>query len=171
MRINLDTVKHTDYSGIFLVILGLILFAATLTFFIHTGNRISNINNQLNRNHAQVSLKQSNHQSTKVDPEKLAIISKIEQQIHYPWEPFFSALEATHTRHISLLSVQPNMDKKEALILAEAENIHEMLEFVRTLNATQGFDHVELLNQEAIVEPQQTNQKDRVSFTIKIKLS
>ncbi|NOU26021.1 MAG: hypothetical protein HOO90_10870 [Methylotenera sp.] len=171
MGINLGTVKHTDYPGIVVIILGLTLFAAALTLFIVKENRISNITNQMNRNQAQISLKKANQQTTKVDPEKLEIINKIERQIHYPWESLFTSLEATHTRHISLLSIQPNMDKNEVLISAEAENIHEMLAFVRTLNATQGFDHVELLYQEAIAEAQQTNQQERVSFTVMIKLS
>ena len=170
-RIDLDSVKHADYFGISMVALGLITLGFSIVQSLQTAKYLAKANAEVSRNQALVNLNESNIKDIKVDPAQLEIIGKIEKQIKYPWEMFFSSLEATHTSHISLLSIQPNIDKKEALITAEAENVHEMLEFIRVLNVNKSFSHVELLSQEAIVEPQQTNQQDRISFLVMVNLT
>lgn len=169
-RIDLDTVKHADYFGVFMVTIGLLALGVAVVQNLQRAKNIAKVNAEVKHIQAQVNLNHSKNKVVKANPEQLEVIAKIEKQINYPWETFFSTLESTHTNHISLLSIQPNVDKKEALITAEAENIHEMLDFIRVLNGNKSFDHVELLSQEAIIEPQQTNQQDRVSFLVLVKL-
>jgi hypothetical protein len=162
--IRFDT-KRADYLGFFLLIIGLIV----LGFAIYNSMQISRLLAKTNAGIVNIQNQTMSKQADRDgndDTEKIEITEKIKKQINYPWEMFFSTLEATHTSNIILMAIQPNIDKKEALISAETANTHLMLDYIRELGKQKSIDHVELLSQEAIAD----NQQERLSFLIMVKL-
>ena len=161
--IRFDT-KRVDYLGFLLLIIGLML----LGFAIYSTLQVSSLLAKSNARIADV----QNHTITKRvgsvgndDQEKIEITNKIKKQIGYPWELLFSTLEATYTSNITLMAIQPSIDKKEVLISAETANAHLMLDYIRELAKQKSINRVELLSQGP-----SDDKSERLNFLILIKL-
>lgn len=164
-RIYFDSVKTMDYLGYFLLAAGLIVLGLSINNSWQTANQLAKTSTAIDEIQKLDGLKQTG-EVVESDPDKLAITERIRRQNNYPWELLFSTLEMTHTSNVSLMAIQPSIDKREVLISAETANTHLMLNYIRELEKKKNIDHVELLSQEIIAD----NQQERLSFLIMIKL-
>jgi hypothetical protein len=164
-HIHFDSARRFDSFGFFLLVIGLLVLGISISNNLQHIGLLAKANAEINN----IQDRTVNKKVNKVvidDPQKIELIDKIKKQISYPWELFFSTLETIHTSEISLMSIQPNIDKKEVLISAEATNTHQMLEYIRVLETQKSIDHVELLSQEAVAD----NQQERLNFVMMVKL-
>lgn len=79
--------------------------------------------------------------------------NRVAAQLNLPWELLFSVLEANE-HDVALLSVEPEVRKREVVIAGEARNFEEMLAYVRYLQAQPVFSGIAL-------QTHQINQQDR----------
>ena len=161
--IRFDT-KRMDYLGFVLLIIGLMLLGFAIDSNIQASSLLAKLNARIANTQNQTMTKKVRSDGSD-DQEKIEITNKIKKQIGYPWELLFSTLEATHTSNITLMAIQPSIDKKEVLISAETENVHLMLDYIRDLAKQKSIDRVELLSQGPSDDKQ-----DRLNFLIMIKL-
>lgn len=163
-KIRFDTKSNVFWSYLLLLLGVAILAIVSYRFFLDLRQSLS-IDRNIEAIQNQLALKKPT-KDTSDNPEQLDIITKIKNQHHYPWAELFATLESVHSSHISLMAIQPNIEKREILISAEAPDIHQMLSYTRALGLQQIVEHVELQNQETIVE----NQHEKISFLVMVQL-
>jgi Tfp pilus assembly protein PilN len=69
----------------------------------------------------------------------------VSQQLNLPWSRFFLSLGQTSAKsRVALLSVEPDAQKGQLIVLAEARDFAAMLQFVAALQTSDGFSGVTL---------------------------
>ncbi|NOU25008.1 MAG: hypothetical protein HOO90_05680 [Methylotenera sp.] len=164
-KIHFDSVRSADYLGILSLFFGLAVFGFAGYQNLQTAKTLTKIKSEISNIQLEV-IPKPIKKTTNEDIQSAGILEKIQKQLDYPWEKLFSTLELVHTNNISLMTIQPNMEKKEVLISAEAANTHEMLEYIHALGAQQNIEHVELLSQEIMT----SNQKEGIDFLMMVKM-
>ena len=164
-RIQFDSTAGSNYLGIFLLIVGLITFGVGLRNNVLSLSLMNKTNQAIAVLHEKLDTK-VDKKFVVEDAQSTEIYRKIKEQKEYPWEILFLTLEAEYTNKISLMAIQPNMEKKEVLISAEATNLHEMFDYVRKLSAQKTIGRVELQNHEFLADSEQ----QRVGFLMTVKL-
>jgi Tfp pilus assembly protein PilN len=76
-------------------------------------------------------------------------------QLSFPWDRLFSAIEKNTTSDVALLSIQPNLEAKTIALDAESRNWSSMLAYVKRLEEDGFFSDVHLINhQTQVADPQ-----------------
>jgi pentose-5-phosphate-3-epimerase len=164
-RIRFDSENRVDYAGYCLFLVGVLVFVLSVYSNMQTQKQIANIGEKIS--HFQnINTSKKRSRNDFVDPEREALANKISKQASYPWNAFFSTLESIHTSQVSLMSIVPSFEKKEVFVSAEAEDIHQMLKYIKLFERENNIERVELLNQALITD----DQEGRISFSIKVKL-
>jgi predicted dinucleotide-binding enzyme len=65
-----------------------------------------------------------------------------------PWDRLFAALEAIQEKQVALLSITPNVQKRQIRIYAEAKTLADMLAYHRGLEESAAFAEVALTEHE-----------------------
>lgn len=157
--------EQLSYKRYLVFIFGLVVFGVSVFQNIQTARAISTIHLEIDETINKLNSKRKNTQVV-IDPQQKEMLAKIDAQLNYPWDALFSTLESTHTKSISLLTIQPNMEKMEVVISGEADSVHEMAELIRALSSKKIINHVELQNHQEII----VNQSERVGFLMLIRL-
>jgi len=63
-----------------------------------------------------------------------------------PWDTLFSALETTDRADVALLSITPDVARRQVRLQAEARNLGSMLRFHRELQRSTALGHVALVD-------------------------
>lgn len=90
----------------------------------------------------------------------------IEYLFNYPWQQYFIALEKTHMQEISLLSLEPNIMTGQLKLSAEADDIHAMFTYIKSLQSQKNVNAVMLINQSTSSE----NEPLKVAFELDIRV-
>lgn len=82
-------------------------------------------------------------------PEDLAAAWRTAQnaanQLNLPWNRFFSSLgQASSAGEVALISIEPDTQKGQVVVVAEARNLEGMLNFVSALQISDEFSEVAL---------------------------
>lgn len=88
-------------------------------------------------------------QVTGPHPEMLGDIkqaSEVLRQLTLPWEDLFQAVESSTSPQVTLLGLEPDLEKHVVNISCEAKDIASMLSFMKRLEARQEFVAVYLQN-------------------------
>ena len=72
--------------------------------------------------------------------------SEVLRQLTLPWEDLFQAVESSTIPQVTLLGMEPDLEKHVVNISCEAKNIASMLSFMKRLEARQEFVAVYLQN-------------------------
>lgn len=93
--------------------------------------------------------------------EALAFALQTQQSLNYPWLQTLSALETVKIQHpkIDLLSVNPNKEKSEIMLVGEASTFDDITRFINDLKANAAFGDAVLINQH-LVEPDSVSQNN-----------
>lgn len=87
---------------------------------------------------------------------ELKAANRVIAQLALPWDALFREVEASVDEQVTLLSVEPDTEKRELRIIAEAENLDSMLEYARRVRAIALFkDAYVVSHQIQRQEPQQ----------------
>jgi hypothetical protein len=81
-------------------------------------------------------------------------------QLTLPWGRLIETLEATGSKDIAILQLQPDAQQRVLRISAEARNQEAMVEYLRRLSEVNGFAYVHLLNHQV----QQENPQRPIQF-------
>jgi Tfp pilus assembly protein PilN len=78
--------------------------------------------------------------------EDIKLADSIAERLTLPWAELFQALEASSSRNIALLALEPDVSKRILRITAEARNKTDMLEYVHRLSNDQRLLSVHLMD-------------------------
>jgi hypothetical protein len=70
------------------------------------------------------------------------------EHLTVPWDRLFGALEAIEEKQVALLSVTPNVQKRQVRIFAEAKTLADMLSYHQKLEQSPAFSEVALTEHE-----------------------
>lgn len=84
-----------------------------------------------------------------IKPEELSLAWRTAQnaamQLNLPWSRFFASLgEASSAGEVALISIEPDPQKGQVVVVAEARNLDSMLNFVSALQISDEFSEVAL---------------------------
>lgn len=79
---------------------------------------------------------------------------EISHHLATPWQVLFSMLESHEDQNVALLSIDPDIAKKDLVISGEARNLESLLDYVRFLQSQRILRDVTLLSH-------QINQQDK----------
>lgn len=80
--------------------------------------------------------------------QEIRIANQVVQQMTLPWDRLFRELEASASKEIALLAVQPDPTSRQVRISGEARNFKAMLDYSRRLGKTDVLRDVVLLGHE-----------------------
>jgi hypothetical protein len=96
---------------------------------------------------------------------ELKAANRVIGHLSMPWDALFHEVENSITSQVSLLSVEPDTEKREVHIVAEAKSLNGMLDYVRRLRTSTLF-------KDAYVVSHQTQEQDPqrpVQFVVNVQ--
>lgn len=94
-----------------------------------TRNVQNNITDHINS--AQKS--QAQNKQTDLSKEELKALNNVVKQLNIPWQDIFKQLEKTIPPDIALLSIEPDAQRSQIRLQAEAESLDSLLRYASTL--------------------------------------
>lgn len=82
------------------------------------------------------------------EKEALESARNVVEHLTVPWDRLFGALEAIEEKNVALLSVTPNVQKRQIRIYAEAKALPDMLSYHQKLEQSPAFSEVALTEHE-----------------------
>lgn len=73
-----------------------------------------------------------------------------------PWEELFRAVESAADKRVALLALQPNFQKRELKISAEAEDFGAIRRYIEQLESGSALAEVRLVSHEVVTQPSAT---------------
>lgn len=145
-------------------VLGLLCLFACYVIYDKKNKQLIAIQDQLTQPRAD-----SHQKALKIPPthlEELAhkkeLQSSMQKAIDTPWDKLFSALESSDRRNIQLLEILPETDKGKIRILAKAQQLNEILDYVEVLKKQPTLQDVTLIEHQTIPSDNQVT----IQFTI-----
>lgn len=65
--------------------------------------------------------------------EELRAAQRVIERLDTPWSALFNAIEITFDEHVTLLNVEPDADRRDVRLTAEAKELRAMQAYVRLL--------------------------------------
>jgi Tfp pilus assembly protein PilN len=81
------------------------------------------------------------HERTQAE---LTAAAKVIERLSLPWNALFSALEQTTEGQVTLLALEPDAERREVRIAAEAKDLQSMLDYMKRLQQVDLFKDVHL---------------------------
>ena len=145
--------------------LGYVLLAASLVAAGEMTQRYREVQLEMERHAAVQGMLNVQRAPVKAVPraqldEQVKNAETVVRQLTLPWGRLIETLEATNTKDIAILQVQPDAQQRMLRITAEARNQEAMVEYLRRLSGIEGFAYVHLLNHQV----QQDNPQRPIQF-------
>lgn len=86
----------------------------------------------------------------------------ITDQLAFPWEPLFQALEKAQPADVALLSLQPDTKKMQVKLGGEAKDFNAVLTYINHLQASPVFSKIYLIKHEV----NESVQQKPIDFTL-----
>jgi len=96
---------------------------------------------------------------------ELKIAGRVIERLSTPWDRLFQEVEGSIGEQVTLLSVEPDTEKRELRIVAEAKNLAAMLEYVKGLRNIALFRDAHVLSHQV----QQQDPQRPVRFVVSVQ--
>lgn len=77
---------------------------------------------------------------------ELKLANRVIERLSMPWDALFREIELSVDEQITLLNVEPDTEKKEIRIIAEAKSLTAMLDYMKRMRTIALFKDAHLLN-------------------------
>ncbi len=148
-RLRLDyqrSMKPFPLAGTILLSGAVALSILTGDYYHHLTVSISEWEDSLNKfeQTSGVRVRDSAHQEMRGAPLDIKQANEVLRQLTLPWESLFRAVESSTDREVTLLGMEPDIEKHIVNVSCEAKNISAMLSFIRRLETRPEFGSVYL---------------------------
>jgi Tfp pilus assembly protein PilN len=152
--ISMDFSRNADApsaAGVALLRLGLVAAVVSAACYVGVSGEIDRLEARAENGRAArkppASLPESPRDSQERQQE-IRIANQVMQQMTLPWDRLFRELEASASKEVALLAVQPDPASRHVRISGEAKSFKAMLEYARRLGRTDMLREVVLLGHE-----------------------
>ncbi len=164
------TMLHLDYqrgirlfpwAGAFLLVIGLAGTAWTAVYYRGLSGEIAYWEDRAERRAPRTGLS-AERRETKETAQEINYVNGVLNKLTLPWDKMFQAVEWSAGREVALLGMEPDAEKHEVKISAEAKNLAAMTRYLRELSGQEIFSSVYLQNHQV----QQQMREKPVRFTL-----
>lgn len=103
--------------------------------------------------------------SVKSEQEALNNARQVVDHLAVPWGRLFAALEQIEEKDVAVLTIAPNVQKRQIRIFAEAKNLAAMISYHKRLEDNPAFDLVSLTEHEVQVQDPQKPVRFNITAT------
>lgn len=132
---------NIPWSGLLLLALGLALVAGVGAVYLDNSERIAVAEGKIKANDRAARRQQVVNRGSAGDLQKVAMeikhANEVIGQLNLPWEELFKAVETGDRKQVALLSIEPDPQKRQVKVTAEARNLSAMLNYARSLEQQQ----------------------------------
>jgi len=133
--------RNIPWSGLLVLALGLALVAGVGAAYLDNSERIALVEAKAKANDRASRRQQVVSRGSASDLQKVALevkrANEVIGQLSLPWEELFKAVETSDRKQIALLSIEPDPQKRQVKVTAEARNLAAMLNYARSLERQQ----------------------------------
>lgn len=146
------TALHLDYqrsnkpfpvAGVILLLLAAVTLSLTVQHYYRLTMQLSDWQIRLGKFERQTQIKPKRRDVPEMMQE-IRHANEILRQISLPWEKLFQAVESSVSEGVTLLGMEPDIEKHIVRISCEARNIPAMLDYIRQLEAQHEFSSIYL---------------------------
>ena len=156
LRLDYQKVSTFPWLGACLSVVVLIILVMLAMYFVKVRNQVDELQNNIERS----SMKKMAHMasaptSEKGRQEQTLEIKNANEVLHHlsvPWEILFKAVESSSGSKITLLSLEPDFEKKQVKISGEASSYKALMNYITQLQGQEVFESAYLQNHEIMVE-------------------
>lgn len=166
--LSLDYLREPPSSPAGYGLLAAGLLAAALVVFAHLGfSRQVETYKQMAANVAgtQAGPVRALPAAVKSEQEALNNARQVVDHLAVPWGRLFGALEQIEEKDVALLTIAPNVQKRQIRIYAEAKNLAAMVSYHRRLEENPDFEMVSLTEHEVQVQDPQKPVRFNITAT------
>jgi len=97
--------------------------------------------------------------------EEIRRVNQAALRLTIPWEDLFRTVEAATDKRVALLSLQPNVQKRELRIIGEAEDFGAILGYIERLERGEALAGVRLVSHEVVAGTNATHLRFELTST------
>jgi Fimbrial assembly protein (PilN) len=160
-KLQLDYQQHNPFPwvGAFLVATLVIVIAMIANYFLDIRIQANELETKLERaysiyqqEHARKASNLASVVGTVNLPQEVKNANAVLHRLSVPWDDMFKAVEASNNSHVTLLSLVPDVEKKQVLIRGEADNYSTIMKYITSLEGHDIFSYVYLRNHDVKVD-------------------
>jgi Tfp pilus assembly protein PilN len=156
LRLDYQKVSTFPWLGVCLSAVVLIILVMLAMYFVKVRNQLDELQNNIERS----SMKKTAHMASAPTSEKgrqeqtleIKNANEVLHRLSVPWEILFKAVESSSGSKITLLSLEPDFEKKQVKISGEASNYKALMSYITQLQGQEIFESAYLQNHEIMVE-------------------
>jgi len=152
-------------AGVLLLLLGVVVLSGTLFYQWNLSHEMSRVEQEVARAEGQIKTRAGLTAAVRAGRDTAAEIKHarvVIQKITLPWDRLFHAIEASDTKGVGLLSIQPDAEKGQVAVGGEAKTFDAMFSYLRRLEGSGALTQVHLTHHEV----QQQDPQRSVRFTL-----
>jgi Tfp pilus assembly protein PilN len=150
LRLDYQKISPFPWLGVLVGSLTLIALVMIALYFVRLRDQVDELENYIARTTMKKAARVSNMPTTeKGRTEQTLEVKNANQVLHHlsvPWEVLFKGVESSSGSRITLLSLEPDFEKKQVKISGEAENYNTVMSYITELGGQKVFDAVYLQN-------------------------
>jgi Tfp pilus assembly protein PilN len=150
LRLDYQNVSPFPWVGVLAGGFALIILVMIALYFVRLRDQVDELENYIARTTMKKAARASNVPTTeKGRIEQTLEVKNANEVLHHlsvPWEALFKGVESSGGNKITLLSLEPDFEKKQVKISGEAENYNTVMSYLTELGEQQVFDAVFLQN-------------------------
>jgi len=101
--------------------------------------------------------------------EEIRRVNQAALRLTIPWEDLFRTVEAATDKRVALLSLQPNVQKRELRIIGEAEDFGAILRYIERLERGDALAGVRLVSHEVVAGTNSTQLRFELTSTWRLQ--
>ena len=141
--------RPAHWSGMLFLALVLGALSLTVAYYLELNDNMASWENKLARAEREHGLRKAGAPSVREGEEQALEVqqaNEVLRQLSLPWEQLFLTVESVAGNDVSLLALEPDMEKRVVKISGEAKDFVALLNYITRLEAQEVFGPVYLQN-------------------------
>lgn len=145
--IRLDYQPNTPFPlvGMVMLVVALVVLTMTGTYFYRLNGQMTAREAGAERAKEKRSLRSSDRSGGELAQE-VKNANEVLRRLSVPWESLFQAVESSGNQNITLLAIEPDIEKLQVKISGEAKNFNALMKYITHLQGQPVFGSVYLQN-------------------------
>jgi hypothetical protein len=150
LRLDYQPYSPIPWIGIVVLVLALITLILTGTYYYGLSSQVSNLEDKVVRakdRGAQHDLANRSTARSAVElAQEVTNANDVLRHLSVPWDSLFHAVESSGGHNVTLLAIEPDVEKQQVKIQGEAKNFSALMSYITHLQGQAVFGSVYLQN-------------------------